>query len=60
MDFHSCKLIVLPLQKPMILEIRCFSLLSSRVLIHYLSSDRLASFHSNYENSFIRAHLPNG
>lgn len=37
MDLHLHKLTVLPLQKPMILEISCFSLLSSRVLIHYLS-----------------------
>lgn len=52
MDLHLHKLTVLPLQKPMILEISCFSLLSSRVLIHYLSWGWMASFPSNYENSF--------
>ena len=59
MNFQLFKFTLPALQKPMFLEISCFSSLSSKALIHYLSSNWTAPFLSNYENSFISTHLPN-
>lgn len=60
MNFQLFKFMLLPLQKPLFLEISHFSSLSSRALIHYLSPNWTAPFRPHYENSFISTHLPSG